>query len=221
MLLHHILKIRFQFIFASFMTQLLQFKESWTKCHLIGRHQHNKSVSTKIAQTLVSRHILNRREQWAVFLKYLMKYSKIITLSNDTGGIWRAFDWLAGWPIGSSAALFILFPLQPVSGLTGAASGTVLCWHWWLRHARPSHSGWKHKLAFSWSWMGDGGDGALPTFDRAPHCLTEHTSSGRKNCEGLTVLLKELEQHFRICVAFKVLSLNFCNENFNCPHLDK
>lgn len=64
-------------------------------------------------------------------------------------------DCLARPPFDSTSHLPSLWP---VSILTGAASGTVLRWHWWLHRAHPMHSGWKLNLAFSWSRIGGGGE---------------------------------------------------------------
>lgn len=82
--------------------------------------------------------------------------------------------------------------LLPVSVLTGAASGTVLCWHWWLHRAHPMHSGWKLNLAFSWSWIGGRGDGALSHWQAGPEPYLWHghikETSGRKNPEDPILL---------------------------------
>lgn len=72
---------------------------------------------------------------------------------------------------------FHLSSLGPVSVLTGAAPGTVVCWHWWLLRAHPMHSGWKLNLAFSWSWIGGRGDGALSCWQAGPEPYDTATST--------------------------------------------
>ncbi len=97
--------------------------------------------------------------------------------------------------------------LQPVSVLTEAASGTVLCWHWWLHRAHPMHSGWKLNLAFSWSRIGDKGDRALSHWQAGPEPYLWHgqikETIGRENPEDLMLLGNSYSKKIKIQFPLK------------------
>lgn len=122
-------------------------------------------------------------------------------------------DWFAGLQVDPSYHLSSLSAF-----LTWTAWSTRLCWHPWFRYVHPMQSGWKLSLAFSWSWIGDGGDGALLHWQAGPEPFFTTQSYQRDYWKKGYVELMLLGNHYSKIDTIRHKSINNCNapETVDC-----